>query len=277
MAKEPSDLLGLYQRLTMAGKSEDEVFSGLSAAERLGLIESGKMWVGTVHDLKNQFGIVAGHLTYLLEHGELNSGQKWSVKIVLDSLLRSRAILEATVCVMRGDPPCKETAAINQILERAVMEAVKYRDFFPDGIRIEKKFGEENPKVTVDALQMERVFFNLIRNAVEAMKESGTGNTLQITSWQQEDGVFVSIRDNGPGLPSFILTHPELCHPLSTTRRDKGGSGLGLMLAQHLVKAHGGNIWMRNLPEGGAEFLIVLPVSHEVHEPGSGGRGQSRT
>lgn len=260
MPEESPELLKLYQRLSHAYEllDADKSSSGLSGGELLALIEGARMWVGAAHDLKNQFGIMNGYLTFILQHSGMNETQKKNIQVVTETLSKGQQILERTIQVMRGGECCREYTDLQGIVEKAALEVTKYRDLAPAHFQIDQKFDPMLPKVNVDPLQMERVFFNLIRNAAQAMKESGVGNVLRIASWYLEPHAYVSFCDNGPGLPDSVLTHAG--RPLLTTRRGKGGSGLGLMIVQQFVKAHGGRVKIRNIPEGGAEFLIILPV-----------------
>jgi signal transduction histidine kinase len=102
---------------------------------------------------------------------------------------------------------------------------------------------------------MERVFQNLIANAIEAMP---TGGQLRITAEGQENGVLVSVQDNGPGVPASIAA--QLFQPFATAGK-KNGMGLGLALSRETVREHGGDLWVDTTYRGGACFHIRLPVT----------------
>ena len=106
---------------------------------------------------------------------------------------------------------------------------------------------------------LRQAFLNLARNAGEALLGSTKPGEVQIhgeiadfpTPRQQ-----VCFRDNGPGIPPEDL--PKLFVPFYTTKPD--GTGLGLALVQKIVVHHGGSVTVRNRPEGGAEFIVWLPL-----------------
>ncbi len=72
----------------------------------------------------------------------------------------------------------------------------------------------------------------------------------------------VSVSDNGPGIPANVL--PKLFRPFFTTKAK--GTGLGLAVVQKIIVQHGGQVEVRNRPEGGAEFIVTLPLPRNVPE-----------
>ncbi|MGE0005453.1 MAG: ATP-binding protein [Parvibaculaceae bacterium] len=121
------------------------------------------------------------------------------------------------------------------------------------------------PPITVDALQLEQALINVINNAIDAAAEAGRrpgGVTVRVASTDR--GVRIEIEDDGPGVSEVVARH--LFEPFVTTK--PGGMGLGLALSRELIGAHGGTIeWERVRPEGGARFVIELPLSPEAgHE-----------
>ena len=108
------------------------------------------------------------------------------------------------------------------------------------------------PTVLVDRAQMEQVFFNLIKNALEAMKDGGS---LEIEVDADDRDVHVVIRDNGSGMDAATLAH--IFEPYQTSKEQ--GSGLGLMLSRRIVHAHGGEIDVESKPGAGTAFTVRIP------------------
>jgi len=98
-----------------------------------------------------------------------------------------------------------------------------------------------------------RCFRNILLNAIHAAGEDGK---VEVRAWWEEGFVKVEIRDTGPGLPSEHLE--EIWNPDFTTK--SGGTGLGLPMVRQTIAAHQGRVEGRNNPEGGAVFLVELPV-----------------
>lgn len=108
------------------------------------------------------------------------------------------------------------------------------------------------PPVFIDRAQMEQVFFNLIKNALEAMKDGGE---LAIALDSDDDCVTISFRDSGTGMPPDAVA--ALFEPFRTTKR--AGTGLGLMLSRRIIRAHGGEIDVESKEGIGTKFTVRIP------------------
>ncbi len=108
------------------------------------------------------------------------------------------------------------------------------------------------PHVALDRAQMEQVFFNLVKNALEALKDGGE---IAIVLDSDDDAVTVSFRDGGNGMDQAALA--ALFEPYRTTKRH--GTGLGLMLSRRIVRAHGGEIDVESKEGAGTKFTVRIP------------------
>src|SRR5262249_11467276 len=117
------------------------------------------------------------------------------------------------------------------------------------------------PEVMVDLLQIEQVLINLLRNAIEAIGESGTVRGSVLIEAKVLDADFVEARvvDSGPGFPPHLLESAFLL--LSSTKAQ--GLGIGLPLCRSIVEAHGGKLWLDDGARGGAVHF-TLPVAKTV-------------
>ena len=103
---------------------------------------------------------------------------------------------------------------------------------------------------------MERVFFNLITNALEAMPHGGE---IRIGARKADNCVLIQVEDTGPGIPRGI--RDRLFEPFVTAGKDHG-LGLGLALSRQTVRDHGGDMWTE--PASGARFVISMPLNREL-------------
>ncbi len=114
------------------------------------------------------------------------------------------------------------------------------------------------PPVLADASRIEQVLVNLIHNAIKFTAPRG-----RITLTAQPSGDFVRfvVRDTGIGIPSEDL--PRIFERFYRVDRSRsgGGTGLGLSIARHIVKAHGGRIWVESEVGRGSDFIFTLPVA----------------
>jgi signal transduction histidine kinase len=136
------------------------------------------------------------------------------------------------------------------------------RTHLPPGIEHRLRAPVDLPRIHGRHDALARAFANLLLNAADAMSEAGGMVTVKMTTIG--DAVEVRILDTGPGIAPENLE--RIWEPDFSTRAR--GTGLGLALVRTTVQAHGGGVWARNRPEGGAEFRVVLPRDHQVAEQG---------
>ena len=110
--------------------------------------------------------------------------------------------------------------------------------------------------VLVDRVQVQQVLVNLLRNAVEAMRqtESGTGEIVIASRCLDEETIEISVNDTGPGLPESFLNEPYK----SFNSTKEHGMGVGLSISRRIIEAHGGRLTAENRAEGGATFRFTL-------------------
>jgi signal transduction histidine kinase len=105
----------------------------------------------------------------------------------------------------------------------------------------------------MDRARMERVFQNLIGNAVEVMPNGGR---VTITAEPMGEAVLIRVEDTGPGIPDDVRT--RLFEPFTTSGK-KNGLGLGLALSRQTVLDHGGDLWADEEMQNGARFWVRIP------------------
>ncbi len=121
------------------------------------------------------------------------------------------------------------------------------------------KVEDDVPLLKLDFVLIEQALTNLIHNAVLYTPK---GTEVTIKSYLEENKCAISVVDNGPGLPEEDTEKVfEKFYRAANGR--PGGTGLGLTIARGFVEAHHGKITVRNRPEGGAEFIIYLPMDAE--------------
>jgi signal transduction histidine kinase len=130
------------------------------------------------------------------------------------------------------------------------------------GIVLSSKTDPLCPTCQIDPSRMSQVFYNLLHNSLRHTPEGGR---VEITSTCAGGSVTINIRDTGEGIPEDDLPHlfDRFYRSGQSRARHKGGSGLGLTIAQQIVHAHQGRLTAANHPEGGAIFTIQLPEEPE--------------
>jgi signal transduction histidine kinase len=130
----------------------------------------------------------------------------------------------------------------------------------PNTIQV-KDFTVEEPKIMVDAEKLKRVFFNIVKNAFDAMPNGGV---LVIKSESSNGYVVFSFTDTGTGMTQETLS--KLWTPLFTTKAK--GMGFGLPICKRLVEAHGGKISVESAVGKGTTFTITVPIKRKQPENG---------
>ena len=119
-------------------------------------------------------------------------------------------------------------------------------------------YAADLPKILGNGQRIEQVIVNLVLNACQALPDTDKGVSL-ITSFDRRQGmVLTQIRDEGMGIAEDHL--PFLVDPFFTTKRDTGGTGLGLSVSAGIVKEHGGNLLFESQPGKGTTVTLSLPV-----------------
>ncbi len=127
-------------------------------------------------------------------------------------------------------------------------------------IPIDRRFDELLPPVSVDPIQIQEVFINLISNATEAMEDIGISPLVKVrAAVTDQSEMLVQVIDNGPGVSDV----EKIFDAFVTTK--ESGMGIGLAVSRSIVEAHGGRIWAENNPDGGTTFNIALPLSSLSH------------
>ena len=145
-----------------------------------------------------------------------------------------------------------QSESVNLLLQR-VAEKLCLRNL-PDVVFIEE-YGEL-PKMMIDAKNMERVFENLILNALEAMPNGGQ-LTMLTRKTNEPLAAAVQITDTGQGMTKEFIDH-NLFKPFRTTKRK--GMGLALFSCREIVSLHGGKIEVKSEPNRGTSFTVKLPI-----------------
>ncbi len=215
--------------------------------ERISTI--GRLSSSIVHDLRNPLAAIYGGAEMMMD-GDLSPDQ---LQRLAGNIYRSsRAIkdmLQELVDVSRGRIQSPETCRLSEVISAAVETQAATAG--QQGVEIRTSV-DPAIELPVEPGRIERVFINLISNAIEAMPNGGTIN---IGAERNLHDVLVRVDDTGPGVPAAV--RQRLFQPFVTS--GKNGLGLGLALSRQTVLDHGGDIWIEEANSGGARFRLRLP------------------
>ena len=170
------------------------------------------------------------------------------------TLARAVEFCGATLAYGRANesPPQRRSVLLRTLFDEQ-RDLTSLADGIP--IRLEATFPPDLT-VDVDPDQLGRVLLNLIRNAVEALSRARTADArIEVSAERRGGAVAIRVADNGPGVPDRIRS--RLFSAFQASERS-GGTGLGLPVAEELVRLHGGTIVLESIGRG-ASFLVTIP------------------
>ena len=219
----------------------------------------GELSAGIAHEFKNALATISGYAQMIRSESSEAEALDYAERI----LEQTRNITHVVTEFLKYARPLEipdERVALQTIVERIVAEV---RETMPQvKIRWEGTFGEPGG----DEGLLRQALLNLTRNAAEACALADGGGRVAVCGeivHSEETGVQrIRVTDNGPGIPANVA--PKLFRPFFTTKAK--GTGLGLAVVQKIIVQHGGQVEVRNRTEGGAEFIITLPLPRSVPE-----------
>lgn len=153
--------------------------------------------------------------------------------------------------------PRHERCDLHEVI-LAALELLR-RDCQRRGVTLDVNLAPGVPAVLADAVLIEQVVINLVRNAADALQAREAGRRITVSSRVAGDFVRIDVRDNGPGLAGLRVE--QLCAPFYSTKAD--GMGMGLAICRSIVEAHQGVLDASDAPNGGALFSFSLPLTRE--------------
>jgi len=292
---EIAERKGAEQRLDMkntelelANKNLKDAQSQMLQREKMASI--GVLAAGVAHEINNPMGFISSNLgslhrynekimTYLdaLTHaiGQCRCTNVSMMKTELDGLkvslkidfLRSdipniiqeskegaervKKIVQDLKTFSRVDESEVKMASIDRCIERALnilSNEIKYK------ASVETTFGGTS-MTACNPAQLGQVFMNIIMNAVQSIESNGR---IIIKTWEEDNLIYVSIGDNGKGIPSELID--KIFEPFFTTKEVGTGTGLGLSISYDIVKKHHGSISVASKPGEGTTFTVRIPI-----------------
>ncbi len=220
-------------------RTEEELRVGATKAVR-------DLAAGVAHEIANPLNAISLNLQLLQRvHPE-----EESLKTCREQVERLSDILHGFLQALRPSRPNLMPGSIAEPLKNCL--AALEKQIEERRIAVTLDVPDAIPAVAIDKLQFEQVYFNLLKNSIEALHEGGI---IDIDVRADDSDAIVTIRDNGEGMNEEQLVH--LFEPYRTTKEK--GTGLGLMVSARIVRDHGGTISAESKPGEGTAFTIRIP------------------
>jgi signal transduction histidine kinase len=215
----------------------------------------GQLGAGVAHEVKNPLAGILACAQLSLRKVENGTSVHRNLTLIEKETKRCKNIVENLLRFARQEKAVLESTEVDPMLDDAV--AIVNHQLELNKVKVVVEREEGLPRIRANANQLQQVLINLMMNAQQAMGEKG--GTVRVGARRTADGdVEVSVRDDGPGIPSEIQA--KIFEPFFTTKPGGKGTGLGLSVSYGIVKDHGGEIALDSAPGEGACFRITIPA-----------------
>lgn len=229
-------------------------------SERLALL--GRVATGLAHEIKNPLASIQLH-AQLMETVDLDAESQVSLQHLLAEVRVIEGLVNQWLYLARPASPRKQPLDLRALLAETVQMLHPQAEHAGVQIRVMSEPGLPDSTSTStapltlsgDRMRLQQVFRNILLNGIQAMPGGGD-LTVSLEPSPTGDLLTLRFHDQGAGFSSAALEHgAELFFS-----EKEGGMGVGLNVAQEIISAHSGQIWLKNDPKGGAIVQISLPM-----------------
>jgi C4-dicarboxylate-specific signal transduction histidine kinase len=241
-----------------AEEARRELESELAHMNRLGIM--GELAGSLAHEIAQPIGSACNNaraaLNFLDQQPPDLGEVREALRCAVGDAERAGDIIDRIRDQVKKAPPQKLYFDLNETISETLVLARSA--IAKNGVSVQTHLADDLVPVHGDRVQLQQVVLNLIQNAVEAMGsvEEGKRELSIRTEQDRARGVFVAVRDSGPGIDPAHLE--RVFQAFYTTK--SGGVGMGLAICQSIIDAHGGRLWVDANEPRGAIFQFTLPT-----------------
>ncbi len=226
--------------------------SKLAQTERLAAV--GELAAGVAHEVNNPVNTII-NCAQLIADGD---DPKENCQVIIEEGERIADIVKDLLQFARDDNDRAQPTSLQEVVQRTLR--LIGENFKRHGIALRVELPEQLPPVLARPQQIQQVLLNLLINAKDALlAHSGNDKQVRIACEPTERHVVLSVVDNGPGIPESL--GERIFEPFVTTKRARGGTGLGLSVSRSIVEGYHGTLTVVSAPGHGATFRIRLPCA----------------
>jgi nitrogen-specific signal transduction histidine kinase len=238
---------------------------------------------GIAHDFNNILGILGGYVGALRRSRENAEKSAESLAAMAKAIERGAALVgQLLAFARRGDSEVFEPVDVNAVIREL---ASMLQETFPKTIEFSVELAPRLPAVLGDTTRLHQTLLNLCVNARDAMPSGGklairtgvaAGDEVRrrFPEASAERYVAITVSDTGDGMNEE--TRRRIFEPFFSTKKDQGGSGLGLAVAYGVIESHGGFVDVESEEKRGTLFRVQLPASGNGPSPSGGKKGEAR-
>jgi signal transduction histidine kinase len=215
------------------------------------------------HELRTPLTSIKGYVELVLDGtmGTINDSQKKCLQVADDNIVRLRRLIESMLDLSKIERGELEMYREKVNLRAIVCDVIEYLKPLATEKNIKLNSEVEGINLEADKDRITQVLTNLIENAI---KFSPANESILVSGVLENEHVHLKVTDRGAGIPKkdMVKVFDRFYQVDSSTKRKKGGSGLGLAVCKSIVEAHKGSIWVESELGKGSTFHILLPVSN---------------
>jgi two-component system NtrC family sensor kinase len=248
-------LIQLLQESRHSFENERRLQNHLVQREKLASL--GQLVAGAALEIDHPLTAIMEFSEKLWSSQRLTKDQDALVRKIVSQSQRTRDLISSLLSFAQQSSGEKKMLDLGMLLQRSVqMRELQRHD---QKIRIEVVIESILPKVWGDGHQLFQAFVQIVENALDALEEAG-GGVLRVSAELDGEEVIVQFSDSGPG----VKEPHRVFDPFYTTKPIGRGTGLGLSAVYGVVQDHHGQITCQNKPEGGAIFMLRLPIARRA-------------
>lgn len=229
-----------------------EMQTKLAQTERL--VAVGELAAGVAHEVNNPINTIINCAQLIADGDDAGS----NCEIIREEGQRIAEIVRDLLQFARDDRDRAQPTSVPEVVARTLR--LLGENWKRHGISLHVDIPEDLPAVQARPQQLQQVLLNLLINAKDALGSCERDRRqVWLAAVVVDSGVRLTVRDNGPGIPSDLGN--RIFEPFVTTKRARGGTGLGLSISKSIIEGYGGTIGFESQVGEGTEFGVWLPLA----------------
>ncbi len=247
--KRKQELEQATEQLNKVYRDLQDSFEQLKRAQRLSAV--GQLAASLAHEIRNPLASLEGAVNVLENPQTSEEVRQEFGEIIKKECRRLNQLLTNLLDFARPRAPQFRSVEAGRLMD-SVIDLVRHAAR-QTGVAVRKEVSLDSLRLECDPEQLQQVILNLVMNAIQAMPNGGE---VVLSACQQDSRVLIQVKDQGAGIASEDLD--KVFDPFFSTK--KGGTGLGLSVAQQIVSQHKGTLEAARNADNGMTFSVLLPV-----------------
>lgn len=204
------------------------------------------------HEIRNPLTLVSSSLQLMeIRHPEVKDFYNWEQ--TMEDVRFMCSLLDELSSFNNSSDLHHSVFSIGRLMQNIAVSFAISLDAGESGVEFVSRIDPGLGNFTGDKVKLEQLVLNLLRNAKDAVGDSGS---IRFSAERENDRIVITCRDNGCGIPADRIG--TIFDPFVTYKEN--GTGLGLAAAKKIAEAHGGTITVRSVPDKETVFTVSLPV-----------------